>query len=256
MPYSCYMVVFYLYLRRLSPFPAFSSRHNVGGPSREDRETALMRCPHHLRAASGEWSNIHVGLVATTPLFEEETYRKVCRMGRDAPFSAKMNQAHLHQGAILGHPAWHVLIALFLQVSSSLAPMQYTDVCRIAQLPNRGWLLGFGREVFFPRHKCSVERTENLMGSILLGYIYLYILLLHYIAICLYIYIDILLFFYCLIACLKHGSIAFFISIVLIRYSIFRNGPFFRLLIITGITVVAVFLSFIELSYYLFLISW
>ena len=134
--------------------------------------------------------------------------------------------------------------------------MQYTDVCRIAQLPNRGWLLGFGREVFFPRHKCSVERTENLMGSILLGYIYLYILLLHYIAICLYIYIDILLFFYCLIACLKHGGIAFFISIVLIRYSIFRNGPFFRLLIMARITVVSVFLSFIELSYYLFLISW
>ena len=43
------------------------------------------------------------------------------------------------------------------------------------------------------------------MGSILLGYIYLYILLLHYIAICLYIYIDILLFFYCLIACLSMG---------------------------------------------------
>ena len=103
--YNGYMVGLYLHLRRLSPFPAFSSRHNVGGPSREDRETALMRCPHHLRAASGEWSNIHVGLVATTPLFEEETYRKVCRMGRDAPFSAKTNQAHLHQGAILGHPA-------------------------------------------------------------------------------------------------------------------------------------------------------
>ena len=64
-----------------------------------------MRCLHHLRAASGEWLNIHVGLVATTPLFEEETYRKVCGMGRDAPFSAKMNHAHLHQGAILGHPA-------------------------------------------------------------------------------------------------------------------------------------------------------
>ena len=105
-PYSSYMVGFslYLYLRRLSPFPAFSSRHNVGNPSREDRETALMRCLHHLRAASGEWSNLHVGLTATTPLFEEETYRKVCRMGRDAPFSAKMNHAHLHQGAILGHP--------------------------------------------------------------------------------------------------------------------------------------------------------
>jgi len=46
-----------------------------------------------------------MGLVATTPLFEEETYRKVCRMGREAPFSAKKNYAHLHQGANLGHPA-------------------------------------------------------------------------------------------------------------------------------------------------------
>lgn len=109
-PYNGYVVGFslYLYLRRLNPFPAFSSRNNVGDPSREDRETALMRCMHHLRAASGEWSNIHVGLVATTPLFEEETYRKVCRMGRDAPFSAKMNHAHLHQGAILLDTClWH-----------------------------------------------------------------------------------------------------------------------------------------------------
>ena len=106
-PYNGNVVGFslYLYLRRLNPFPAFSSRNNVGDPSREDWETALMQCMHHLRAASGEWSNIHVGLVATTPLFEEETYRKVCRMGRDAPFSAKMNYAHLHQGAILGHPS-------------------------------------------------------------------------------------------------------------------------------------------------------
>ena len=186
------------------PFPCFLLQEQRRWSFREDRETALMRCLHHLRAASGEWSNIHVGLVATTPLFEEETYRKVCRMGRDAPFSAKMNQAHLHQGAILGHPAWHVLIALFLQVSSSLAPMQYTDVCRIAQLPNRGWLLGFGREVFFPRHKCSVERTENLMGSILLGYIYLYMLLLYYIAIYLYIYIVIALFVYCVVCLLLY----------------------------------------------------
>ena len=72
----------YLFLRRLNPFPAFSSRHNVGGPSREDRETALMRCLHHLRAASGEWSNLYVGLTATTPLFEEETYRKVWLNGQ------------------------------------------------------------------------------------------------------------------------------------------------------------------------------
>lgn len=68
--------------------------------------------------------------------------------------------------------------------------------------------------------------------------------------------LSIVLFVYFSIAYLKHGSIAFFISIVLIRYSIFRNCPFFRLLIITRITVVAVFLSFIEHSYYLFLISW
>ena len=34
-----------------------------------------------------------------------------------------------------------------------------------------------------------------------------------YIAICLYIYIGVTLFIYCFIACLKHGSIAFFISI-------------------------------------------
>ena len=106
-PYNGYVVGFslYLYLRRLNPFPAFSSRNNVGDPSREDRETALMQCMHHLRVASGERSTLYVGLAATTPLFEEETYRKVCRMGRDAPFSAKMNHAHLHQGAILGHPS-------------------------------------------------------------------------------------------------------------------------------------------------------
>ena len=42
---------------------------------------------------------------------------------------------------------------------------------------------------------------------------WLYLLLLCYIAIYLYIYISIVLFFYCFIACLKHGSIAFFISI-------------------------------------------
>ena len=122
-----------------------------------------MRCLHHLRAASGEWLNIHVGLVATTPLFEEETYRKV---------------------------------------SSSLAPMQYTGVCRIAQLPNRGWLLGFGREVFFPRHKCSVERTENLMGASAFDYIYLYILLLCSMTIYLYLYSNCILylFLYCMLA--------------------------------------------------------
>ena len=152
-----------------------------------------MRCMHHLRAASGEWSNIHVGLVATTPLFEEETYRKVCRMGRDAPFSAKKNYAHLHQGAILGHPAWHVLMALFLQVSSSLAPMQYTDVCRIAQLPNRGWLLGRGERSSF--HGTSAVWKER---SIWWGFsVWLYLSI--YIVIALYYYMLIYLYRYCIV---------------------------------------------------------
>ena len=156
-----------------------------------------MRCLHHLRVASGEWSNLHVGLVATTPLFEEETYRKVCRMGRDGSLFCEDEPCSSPLGS---HP-WPSCLTraygLFLQVSSSLAPIQYTGVCCIAQLPNRGWLLGFGREVFFPRHTCSVERAEYLM-ELLLDYIYLYMLLLCYIAIYLYIYIGIILFIYCI----------------------------------------------------------
>ena len=104
-------------------------------------------------------------------------------------------------------------MALFLQVSSSLAPMQ---VCwRMLHCPaaKSRVATGQGREVFFPRHTCSVERTEGLMGDLPLGYIYLYILLLCYIVICLYIYIVIVLFVYCFIACLQHGGITFFISI-------------------------------------------
>ena len=58
--------------------------------------------------------------------------------------------------------------------------------------------------VFFPRHTCSVEKTENLMGGILLDYIYLYILLLCYIAIYLYIYIVIALFIYCVVCLLLY----------------------------------------------------
>ena len=93
-------------------------------------------------------------------------------------------------------------MALFLQVSSSLAPMQYTGVCRIAQLPNRGWLLGFGREVFFPRHTCSVERTEYLIGVYLAWlylFIYIAIMLYNYILIYLYRYYVIYLLLYCML---------------------------------------------------------
>ena len=105
-------------------------------------------------------------------------------------------------------------MVLFLQVSSSLAPMQ---VCwRMLHCPaaKPRVATGQGREVFFPRHRCSVERTEYLMRFFCLVIsIYIYILLLCYIVIFLYIYIGIALFVYCFIACLQHGGITFFISI-------------------------------------------
>ena len=44
---------------------------------------------------------LHVGLAATTPLFEEETYRKVCRMGRDAPF---LSEDELRSSPPVRHP--------------------------------------------------------------------------------------------------------------------------------------------------------
>ena len=95
-------------------------------------------------------------------------------------------------------------MVLFLQVSSSLAPMQ---VCwRMLHCPaaKPRVATGQGREVFFPRHRCSVERTEYLMGVILLDYIYLYMLLLYYIAIYLYIYIVIALFIYSVVCLLLY----------------------------------------------------
>ena len=192
------------------PFPCFLLQEQRWWSFREDRKTALMRCLHHLRAASGEWSNIHVGLTATTPLFEEETYRKVCRMGRDAPFSAKTNHAHLHQGAILDHPAWHVLMALFLQVSSSLTPMQVYWRMLHCPAAKRGWLLGFGREVFFPRYKCSVERTEYLIGVYLAWlylFIYIAIMLYNYILIYLYRYYVIYLLYFSILGILSLGTV-------------------------------------------------
>ena len=99
-------------------------------------------------------------------------------------------------------------MVLFLQVSSSLAPMQ---VCwRMLHCPaaKPRVATGQGREVFFPRHRCSVERTEGLMGFLLLGYIYFYILLLCYIAIYLYIYIGIALFVYSVVCLFLYCMLA------------------------------------------------
>lgn len=170
-----------------------------------------MRCLHHLRAASGEWSNLHVGLTATTPLFEEETYRKVCRMGRDAPFSAKMNHAHLHQGTILGHPAWHVPMALFLQVSSSLAPMQV--YWRMLHCPAAKPRVATGlreRGLLSTAHmQCGKNGVFDggLSCLVISIYIYIAIMLYNYILIYLYRYYVIYLLYFSILGILSLGTV-------------------------------------------------
>ena len=164
-----------------------------------------MRCIHHLRAASGERSNLHVGLAATTPLFEEETYRKVRRMGRDAPFSAKMNYAHLHQGS---HPWPFFLTRAYGTLPTSLffSSPNASMLAHVA-LPScqteGGYWAGERGLLSTAQVQCGKNGGFDVF---LLGYIYLYILLLCYIAICLYIYIGIALFIYC-----TFGHIRYFI---------------------------------------------
>ena len=89
----------------------------------------------------------------------------------------------------------------------------------------------------------QVQCGKNGGFDVFSVWLYLFI----YIVIVLYCYMLIYLYRYCIVYLLYFGHI---------RYFIFRNCHFFRLLIMTRITVVAVFLSFIELSYCLFLISW
>ena len=96
--------------------------------------------------------------------------------------------------------------------------MQYTGVCRIAQMPKRGWLLGFGREVFFPRYKCRVERTEYLMWvSCLTISIYIYC----YCVIYLYIYIVIALFIYSVVCLLLYCMLTALVYYFLYIYILF-----------------------------------
>ena len=123
-----------------------------------------MRCLHHLRAASGEKSNLHVGLTATTPLFEEETYRKVWLNGQGCSLFSEDEPCSSPPG---NHSWPSCLTRAYGTLSTSLFFSSPNAIYwRMLYCPaaKRGWLLGFGREVFFPRHKCSVERTENLMG--------------------------------------------------------------------------------------------
>ena len=69
-----------------------------------------------------------------------------------------------------------------------------------------------GRFVFIPYR-------GYMIGFLLLGYIYLYILLLCYITIGLYIYIGIALFIYCFIACLQHeGLLSLYLYFIFVPY--------------------------------------
>ena len=114
-------------------------------------------------------------------------------------------------------------MVLFLQVSSSLAPMQ---VCwRMLHCPaaKPRVATGQGREVFFPRHRCSVERTEYLMRFFCLV-ISIYI----YIVIVLYSYILIYLYRYCVI-CLFALLHAYSMGVLLSLYLYFILVPYFDL---------------------------
>ena len=169
-----------------------------------------MRCLHHLRAASGERSNLHVGLAATTPLSEEETYRKVCRMGRDAPFLSEDEQRSSPPGS---HPWPSFLTRAYGTLPTSLffsSPnaSMLAHVALPSCQPEGGYWASGERSSFHGTGAVWKEQRVWWGASA-----WLYLLLLGYIAICLYIYIGIVLFFYCFIACLQHGSITFFISI-------------------------------------------
>ena len=167
-----------------------------------------MRCIHHLRAASGERSNLHVGLAATTPLSEEETYRKVCRMGRDAPFLSEDEQRSSPPGS---HPWPSFLTRAYGTLPTSLffSSPNASMLAHVA-LPScqteGGYWAGERGLLSTAQVQCGKNGGFDVF---LLGYIYLYILLLCYIAIYLYIYIGIVLFIYCIFG---H-----------IRYSIFKG---------------------------------
>ena len=190
-PYNGYVVGFslYLYLRRLNPFLAFSSRNNVGDPSWEDWETVLMRCIHHLRAASGERSNLHVGLAATTPLSEEETYRKVCRMGRDAPFLSEDEQRSSPPGS---HPWPSFLTRAYGSLPTSLFfSCPNASILAYVALPSCQTEVATGLRERGLLSTAQVQCGKNGVFDeiFLFGYIYLYIY--SYCIILLYAYISI-----------------------------------------------------------------
>lgn len=151
---------------------------------------------------------LHVGLAATTPLFEEETYRKVCRMGRDAPF---LSEDELRSSPPVRHPWPSFLTRTYGTLPTSLffSSPNASMLAHVA-LPScqteGGYLAGERGLLSTAQVQCGKNGGFDVF---LLGYIYLYILLLRYIAIYLYIYIGIVLFIYCIFG---H-----------IRYSIFKG---------------------------------
>ena len=144
---------------------------------------------HHLRAASGERSNLHVGLAATTPLSEEETYRKVCRMGRDAPFLSEDEQRSSPPGS---HPWPSFLTRAYGTLPTSLffsspnASMLAHVALPSCQTEGGYWA---GERGLLSTAQVQCGKNGVFDEVFLFGYIYLYIY--SYCIILLYAYISI-----------------------------------------------------------------
>ena len=95
-------------------------------------------------------------------------------------------------------------MALFLQVSSSLAPMQVYWRMLHCPAAKPGVATGLLERGLLSTAQVQFGKNGVFNGFILLDYIYLYVLLLCYTAIYLYIYIVIALFIYCVVCLLLY----------------------------------------------------
>lgn len=130
---------------------------------------------------------LHVGLAATTPLFEEETYRKVCRMGRDAPF---LSEDELRSSPPVRHPWPSFLTRTYGTLPTSLffsSPnaSMLTHVALPSCQTEGGYLAGERGLLSTAQVQCG--KNGGFDGGLLLGYIYIYC----YCVILLYAYMSI-----------------------------------------------------------------
>ena len=132
---------------------------------------------------------LHVGLAATTPLFEEETYRKVCRMGRDAPF---LSEDELRSSPPVRHPWPSFLTRTYGTLPTSLffsspnASMLAHVALPSCQTEGGYWA---GERGLLSTAQVQCGKNGVFDEIFLFGYIYLYIY--SYCIILLYAYISI-----------------------------------------------------------------